>query len=683
MDKYQAIFEPLTIRRLTLKNRVIMPPMGTNFANMDGTFNKEHLSYYEQRAKGGTGMITLENVCVDYPMGTNGTSQLRIDNDQYIPGLWKFNETMHAYGAATSVQINHAGASAYGLRLNGVQAVSSSNVPSKTGNPAPRPLTEEEIYTIIDKYAEAAARAQKAGFDCVEIHAGHSYLLSQFLSPLYNKRTDQFGGTAENRARFAKLAVEAVRKAVGPFFPISLRFSADELLKGGNTLEDSIDILNYFVDDVDILNVSAALNDNLQYQIDKMNLEDGWRSYMAKAVKERYPEKIIVTSGNIRSPKRAAEILENGDADLLAMGRGLIAEPNWISKVESGQEHLLRKCISCNIGCADHRINKSRPIRCTINPDLYYEDQYKEQPIENPMKMVVIGGGTAGLEAAATAAEIGVEVELYEQKSYLGGLGHEIARFPDKKRIDDFIIYLKNRCAELDNLTIHLNHRFTMEDIHGSNPDVIVNATGATPLLPPINGLHEVLADESRQVFSIFDLLNNMDNFQEFEGKEVVVIGGGAVGLDVVEYYAERGAKKVSIVEMQPELGKDLDLITKLAMMEIVRDYDVQVYTSTKLTQVSKDHFTVELPNGEIKELFFDLGFVCLGMRAEAPLLPELQQYALENETELVNIGDSKVARRIMEGTREARDILKTIEKAERRMSRSSAANKEQTFHVV
>ncbi|MHC5249466.1 oxidoreductase [Enterococcus sp. LJL90] len=672
MEKYQAIFEPLTIRRTTFKNRVIMPPMGTNFANNDGSFNQEHLAYYEQRAKGGTGLITLENVCFDYPMGTNGTTQLRMDNDQYLPGLYKFNEAMHAYGALTSVQINHAGASAYALRLEGKQAVSASNIPSKTGNPAPRPLTKEEIYEIVNKYAEAANRAQRAGFDCVEIHAGHSYLLCQFLSPLYNDRTDEFGGSPENRARFTTLVVEAVRKAVGPFMPISVRFSADELIAGGNSLEDSLDILKYFAKEVDILNVSAALNDNLQYQIDRMNLKDGWRSYMAKAVKERYPDKVIVTSGNIRSPKRAAEILENGDADLLAMGRGLIAEPNWVNKVADGQENLLRKCISCNIGCADHRIGKSKPIRCTVNPDLYYEDQYKEKIIENPLKMVVVGGGTAGLEAAATAAEVGVEVELFEQKSYLGGLGHEISRFPDKKRIDDFIVYLENRCALLPNLTIHLNRTFDEADLDNQQADIIVNATGAKPLLPPIKGLHEVLAQPNRKVFSIFDILNNMENFQDFTDQEVVVIGGGAVGLDVVEYYAERGAKKVTIVEMQNQLGKDLDLITKLSMMEIVKDYGVIAHTETKLLEVCGDHFVVELPSGELENLYFDLGFVCLGMRADAPLMPELKDYAQANNAKLVNIGDSKVARRIMEGTREARDILTAVYEKDRQISQQN-----------
>lgn len=659
MNQYPEIFKPLTIKRMTLKNRVIMPPMGTNFANMDGSFNNEHIEYYMHRAKGGTGLITLENACVDFPMGTNGTTQLRIDNDQYIPGLWKFNETMHAYGACTSVQINHAGASAYGLRLGGVQPVSASNIPSKKGNTVPRPLEKEEILAIVKKYGEAANRAQRAGFDCVEIHAGHSYLVSQFLSPLYNVRTDEFGGSPENRARFAKLIVEEVREAVGPFFPICLRFSADEMLEGGNTLEETMDLLSYFADEVDILNVSAALNDSIQYQIDQMSLADGWRSYMAKAVKERFG-KVTVTSGNIRSPKVANDILARGDADLLAMGRGLIAEPNWVNKVAQNKEHLLRKCISCNIGCADHRIAKSRPLRCTVNPEVIHEDAYKEDQLKNELHMVVIGGGTTALEAATSAAEIGATVTLFEEKSYLGGLAREIARLPDKKRIDDYVTYLEARAKECPSLTIHLNTRADLSAIQQLNPDLVVNATGAKPLLPPISGLHETLALPNRQVYSIFDLLHNMDKFQEFEGKHIAVIGGGAVGLDVVEYYAERGAASVSIVEMQPELGKDLDMITKISMLDIIKKHGVNVYTNTALTEVTNDHFNV-IRDGEEMAIPFDLGFVCLGMKADNPLMEQLTAFGNETGTTIANIGDSKLARRIYEGAREARDILTTV----------------------
>ncbi len=269
---YNHIFEPLTIRRMTMKNRVMMTPMGTNFAGQNGEINEKHIKYYEQRAKtnfagqngeinekhikyyeqrakGGTGLIMVENASVSSPEGSNGTTQLRIDHDSYIPGLYNLTETVHKYGTCIGIQINHAGASAMSSRT-GMQPVSASNIPSKDGGEIPRPLEVEEIYDIVKKYGEAAKRAQIAGFDAVEIHAGHSYLLCQFLSPVYNKRTDEFGGCPENRARFARLVLEEVRKQVGPFFPIFLRFSAEDFVEGGNTLEDTLELLEYFQEEL-------------------------------------------------------------------------------------------------------------------------------------------------------------------------------------------------------------------------------------------------------------------------------------------------------------------------------------------------------------------------------------------------------------------------------------------------
>ncbi|WP_057736410.1 FAD-dependent oxidoreductase [Liquorilactobacillus uvarum] len=659
MLKYSHLFEPITINGMTLRNRIIMPPMGTNFANYDGTITDNHIKYYEQRAKGGTALITLENVCFDYPMGTNGTTQLRMDNDQYLPGLWKFNEKMHSFGACTSVQINHAGASATGLRLGGLQPVSASDVASKKGMTCPRPLKVEEIEQIVNKYEEAAARAKRAGFDCVEVHAGHSYLLDQFLSPHYNHRKDEYGGSPENRARFAREVLTAVRKAVGPRFPISVRFSAEEFINDGNSLKDTLKLLEYFNQEADILNVSAAVNDNLQYQIDKMSLPDGWRSFMAKAVKEKF-HKVTVTSGNFRSPKIAEQVLENGDADLIAMGRGLIAEPNWVNKVQFGQEELLRKCISCNIGCADHRIAKGLPIRCTVNPDVINEDEYKKDKLRNPIKIVVIGGGTTALEAACSAAEIGAEVVLYEKKDFLGGLAHEIARLPDKKRIDDYVVYLVHRAKELENLEIHLNEEATLDKIENQKPDMIINASGAHPFLPPISGLKETQSKKERHVFNIFDLLENMDAFEK-NNEDILVIGGGAVGLDVMEYFTEHRQSRVTMVEMMPEIGKDLDLITKLGMKELLKKYNVKQYVGTKLESISNEAAEVSRDGKKLK-IKFDKAFVCLGMRGYAPLMNHaLNEYADKYGVSVVNIGDSKRARRIYEGTQEARRILNEV----------------------
>ena len=655
---YQNLFKPLTVKGMTLKNRIVMPPMGTNYGGQFGDFTEDHIKYYELRAKGGTGLIIIENACVDFPLGSNGTTQIRIDHDRYIPALYKLTETLHRYGANVSIQINHSGASAVPGRIEGLQPVSSSNIPSKTGGAIPRPLTKEEILEIVEKYAQAARRAQIAGFDAVEIHGGHSYLLCQFLSPLYNNRTDEFGGSVENRARFARLVLERVRQEVGPFFPIMFRFSADELIEGGNTLEDTLEILDYLETEVDILNVSAAVNDTLQYQIDAMHLEDGWRSYMASAVKKKFADKAVMTTGNIRNPKVAEQILEEGRADLIGMGRGLIADPEWVNKVQSGNEDKLRKCISCNIGCAGHRIALNRPLRCTINPETIQGEVHTCYELTKSTNVVVIGGGTAGLEAACTAAEVGCTTFLIEKTDALGGLAREISKLPEKARIADFPNYLVQRAQNLKNLIVFTNTEATVEFVENLKPDVIVNATGSSPLLPPIPGLHDHVDVLGGKVKSIFGLLNNIDSF-EFKGKKVAVIGGGAVGLDTVEFFAERGAD-VSIVERLPMLGRDLDHITRIQMLDMTKRKDVNIMTNTSLLEITGDYFTVE-KDGEKMNLEFDYGFVCLGMRPQTPVLEAMQQHFQPLGVQVINIGDSKRTRKIIDGIAEGRNIIDTL----------------------
>lgn len=663
MNKYQNIFKPLTIKHMTIRNRVAMPPMGTNYGGAMGDFTDEHIRYYEKRAEGGTGLIIVENACVDFPLGSNGTTQIRLDHDRYIPNLYKLTERLHRQGASVAIQINHSGASAVPGRIEGNTPVSSSNIPSKTGGAIPRPLTVEEIYAIADKYAEAARRAQIAGFDAVEIHGGHSYLLCQFLSPVYNKRTDEFGGSVENRTRFARLVIDKVREAVGPMFPISFRFSAVEFVEGGQTLEDTLEALDYLQEKVDILNVSSALNDTIQYQIDANYLEDGWRSYMAKAVKEKYPEKVIITSGNIRNPKVADRIIAEGHADMVAMGRGLIADPEWVNKVRTGREDEIRKCISCNIGCAGHRIGLNRPVRCTINPNVIFGETQKELKVNKPVNVVVIGGGTAGLEAACTAAEVGCTTFLFEAKPYLGGLAREIAKLPAKDRINDFPDYLINRAKKLRNLYVFTNTTATIEAIENLKPDVIVNATGSTPLLPPITGLHDVVDKDGEKVMSIFGLIKNIKEFNEMDlkGKKIGVIGGGAVGLDVVEYFAHKGSQ-VTIVERMPAVGNGLDVVSKVDFMTMLKDKEVDVRVETSLLEVTPNSFKVN-KDGVDEELEFDYGFVCLGMRGYSPLMAELQEKFGSQGVEVVNIGDSVRARRIIEGVDEGRNIIDTLKR--------------------
>lgn len=657
---YSNLFKPLTVKNITFKNRVAMTPMGTNFAKQNGEIGPSHINYYKQRAKGGAGLIIVENACIDFPLGSNGTTQLRIDQDNYLPSLFKLCETVHEYGTKISIQINHAGASAVSART-GMQPASASNIPSKKGGEIPRPLTKEELQEIAEKYGQAAQRAKTAGFDSIEVHGGHSYLISQFLSPLTNDRTDEFGGSPENRARFAKLVMSEVRKAVGPNFPIMIRISADELLEGGNSLEDTLILLEYFQEEADIIDVSAGLNDSIYYQIDANYLEDGWRSYMAKAVREKF-NKPVITTGNIRSPRVAEEILANGDSDFIGMGRGLIADPEWVNKVEFGAEENIRKCISCNIGCAGHRIKFNRPIRCTVNPDINGENDYQGQSIKKDCNVVVIGGGTAGLEAACTAAEVGCTTFIIEKEQKLGGLVNEISQIPDKKRLSDFPKYLVNRAKQLNNLFAITETEADTDFIEKLNPDIIVNATGSQPLLPPITGLNDLVDKEDSKIASISGMINQIDQYpQDLSDKEVVVIGGGAVGLDVVEFFAPRNAK-VSIVEMQSTIGKDLDPVTEANVSDIIKDHKVKKLLNTKLLEVKENSFIVENDEGK-KELTFDYGFVCLGMKSNNPVLEELHEKFDSTDIEIMNIGDSVRARKIIDGVHEGRNILKILAK--------------------
>lgn len=547
----------------------------------------------------------------------------------------------------------------------GLQPVSASDIPSKEGGEQPRPLTADELEEIEEKYGAAARRAQIAGFDAVEVHCGHSYLISQFLSPLTNRRTDEFGGSPENRARFPKMVLEAVRKAVGPDFPILVRISADELLQGGNTLEDSMELMKHFCDEADIFNVSCGLNGSIQYQIDSCFRPDGWRSFMAKRVKEAFG-KPVTAMGNMRDPKVVEEILAKGEADLIGMGRGLIAEPEWVNKVQWGQEDMLRKCISCNVGCAGNRIGFNRPIRCTVNPNINQGEDYAKRKVTKPCNVVVIGGGTAGLEAACTAAEVGCQVFLFEKEEKLGGLARYISQLPDKSRMMDFVTYLENRAKELKNLYLFTGQEADLRQIGRLHPDVIVNATGSKPLLPPIPGLKGCLEEESgsSRVGTICHMIDGVTAGRfdgDLTGKRVAVIGGGAVGIDVVEYFAPRGAQ-CTIVEMMPEIGRDLDPVSKNAMKQLFADYDVVPYTKTKLTQVKPEQFLLE-KDGKTECLDFDYGFICLGMRAHAPFMKELSEHFPPEQTEIYNIGDSSRARRIIDGVREGHDILKILER--------------------
>lgn len=651
------VLEPLTIGTMTIPNRVVMAPMGTNLATVNGELSDEHMAYYRERARGGTGLIIMENVCVDHPVGSNGFTQLRLDTDRYLPRMFAFTEQMHRHGSVVGVQINHAGASA-NPALTGADTISSSDVPSKPGGHVPTPMSREQIRHVVACFGQTARRAQRAGFDMVEIHGGHSYLLNQFLSPLFNHRSDEYGGSTQNRARILVEVLREVRAQVGERFPISVRISADELLDGGNRLEDSLALAALCDEYVDIWNVSAAENPNLQYQIDMARLADGWRSPMARAFRERFG-KVTITSGNVRDPRSAERILTDGDADLVAMGRGLIADPWWVRKVREGRPEEIVHCISCNIGCADHRIRQGRPIRCSINPDILDNESYRDTKVNAPTRVVVVGGGPAGLEAAASAAEVGCTVTLLEKNEALGGNVHLATRLPAKWRIaawrDEMVARARRAGVEL-----RTGQPGDPGTVLAEHPDLVVNATGSLPAAPPIPGLRERLDEPGSSVTSIIGFTDRIGEAEGWAGQRVVVVGAGAVGLDVVEHLVDRGVR-VSLIERLPAVGNDLDMITRLQMLEVLDRGGVDVRVDTALAEVRDDGLLVEGPDGRSEFCPAVHAVICLGMRPQTGGLAGLTERCAEAGVTVMNIGDPVRPRKIIDAVREGRGVLRAL----------------------
>lgn len=367
--------------------------------------------------------------------------------------------------------------------------------------------------------------------------------------------------------------------------------------------------------------------------------------------------------GNIRDPKVADDIIARGDADFIGMGRGLIADPNWCNKAQYGDVADIRKCISCNVGCVGNRIGGNKPIRCSINPDLIYGEEYKKTKVQKDCNVVVVGAGTAGLEAACTAAEVGCNVVLLEKEQQVGGLSVQISKIPAKTRLADFPTYLKHRAEKLENLKIVTGVDATVETVKGYHPDLVVNATGSVPMLPPIEGLHENLQKDDAKVYCIHDMIDHLNDYPEdLTGKKVAVIGGGAVGLDVVEFFAPRGAE-VTIVEMMGIIGNGLDASSTSSMNECMEKYHVRKMVNTALTKVNADSFEVKY-DGKEETLPFDYGFVCLGMKAYAPIWEEMQKAFTGENVEVLNIGDSVRARRIIDGVDAGRHlVLNTLDR--------------------
>lgn len=628
---YTHLLRPGKIGTLWAENRVIMAPVCTNFALESGGVSQSQINYYSERAKGGVGLIVVENANIDYPVGRNGATQLRIDDDAFIPGLARLVEAIHEArtGVKAAIQLNHAGATTKSSRIGGLRPVAPSEIPVSPSGEIPRALTEEELERIAEKFAMGALRAKKAGFDAVEIHGGYAYLLGEFISPLTNQRNDNFGGTVENRFRFPALVVRKIRETVGPTYPVLFRMNGDEFMPGALTAEEAVKGAQILESaGVDLLHVTAGNGFTVERHIEPGSFPEGWKTYLARNIKSKVSIPVAAV-GVIRNPSAADAVIKNGDADFVAMGRGLIADPYWVNKAKAGEAESIRRCISCNV-CASRRIFEDLPIRCTVNPEAGHEGEHIE-PLtvaKQSLKVAVIGGGPGGMYTAALLSKSGHRVKLFETNDFLGGQLALAAVPPHKEKINWLFDYLQ---YELKNSNVEIKLGVMAEDetLLESGAEIIILATGAEPLLPKIPGA------SGSSVITAHELLGKKTIIVN---SNVVVIGGGSVGCECAEYLA--GSNKVTVLEMMPNVVGDLNLISRKDLLSRIEKAAIEIKTNTKVTAIEHAGVACESkqPDGTVISQVIPAEWVILAVGAKPK--QELALELKEAGREVMEIGD-------------------------------------------
>ena len=434
---FKKMFESAFLGPLEVKNRLLMAPMGTRMASEIGAVTQKLIDYYVERAKGGVGTILTDAAVVDYPLGATGATNLTIHDNAYIGGHNELVEAVHAQGAKIICQMKHAGRETRLPSLLKTQPVAPSAIPCKFFDVIPRELSTGEVEEIVKKFVEAAMRAKTAGYDGVELHGAHGYLIAQFMSLSSNKRTDKYGGSLQNRMNFPLEIVRGIKKSLGKNFPLLFRFSADEFIEEGRTLEESKQLAQMLEEaGVHVLHVSAGVYDSMPMMIEPMSYEEGWKIYLAEEIKKvvKIP---VIGVGVIRTPAIAERILKEGRVDFLALGRALLADPYWPNKAKEGRAEEIIRCISCNIGCIGGRIFRGLHIRCALNPVTGREREFGTLiPAAKRKKVLIVGGGPAGMEAARIAKMRGHQVTLVEKNKVLGGQLRLAAAPPGKDKID-------------------------------------------------------------------------------------------------------------------------------------------------------------------------------------------------------------------------------------------------------
>jgi len=631
------LFEPIRVHGLEMKNRIFMPAMHMNMA-VNHEVTDQLVDFYAERARGGAGLISVGYATVDEMSGSS--TNIGAHKDEFIPGLARLAEAIKENGARASVQISHSGRYNFSFFLDGKQAVAPSAVASRMTKETPRELGHDEIKKIIEDFGRAALRVKKAGYDAVEVLSATGYLISQFLSEVTNKRTDEYGGSFDNRMRFGLDVMRAIKKATGEDFPLVVRINGNEYMPGGLGRRELQEYAGNLVSvGVDAICVNVGWHEARVPQI-VAEVPRGVFAYLARGIKE-VVDVPVIASHRINDPDLAREMIADGLCDMVALGRSLIADPYLPEKARTGREGEIVHCIACAQGCFDN-LFKLKPVECLCNPRAGHERETRAVKAKDPKRVMVIGGGAAGMSAAAAAADIGHEVTIYEKADRLGGQLHLAGAPPGR---EEFVQLAKDLQSQLVSrgVKIVLNQRVDLPMVEEEKPDAVILATGAVPITLPIPGA------DLPHVVQAWDGLEGKAR----TGRRVVIVGGGAVGMETALLLAEkgtlsgdalkflllnnaeapedlyelasRGTKEVVLLEMIAKIGKDIGKSTRWPMLQDADRSGIEMRTATKALEVTESSVKIETGSG-VEEIPADTVVLAAGSKAYNPLQEALEK---------------------------------------------------------
>lgn len=652
MRPLEKLFTPIKIGSMEVRNRIAMAPMTTGWTVPGGALPEKIVDFLEARAKGGAGLLILETVVIDERFPYMGHS-IGLWSDDQIPGFARLAEAMHRHGAKITPQISHPGPESFSF-MKRIQPVGPSACLCKGTRQVCRELTLEEIQQIVVQYGEAARRARDAGCDGVEVHAAHCYMLAgSFLSPLRNKRTDRYGGDADGRMRFVVEVVESVKARAGKDFPVILRMSGDEHAYGGRTLEDTLYMAPRLVDaGVDAFEVSGGVMPELAWRLMPPNGTPLAMNAAAAAAIRSVVKVPVMAVGRINSAQLAEDLIQQGCIDIAAMGRALLADPDLPNKAREGRFEDIMPCTGCSLGCIDEQA-KRRSMTCVINPLLGHEKDAELVPAQTKKRVLVVGGGPGGLEAARIAAARGHDVTLCEKSTKLGGQLNLAVIAPAKQELTTWIQYLVRQC-EKEGVHLELNRDVTPEYVAELAPDAVVIATGGEVATPPIPG-----SDKPRVVKG-WDILGGRVTVMR---KKVLIIGGGSVACEVADAIADTcdnpmdANNKVTMVEMLADIAHDEGAAPRTLLMQRLRSKGVTTITSATVKEITDDGVVIERNGARETIGGMDQIVLACGTRPVDGLSDKLGGKVAEVHV----IGDAKKARRALEAIAEGNQVGRAI----------------------